>query len=135
MLKGMSKAELEMLVEKANRQREEKGALELGSPKLCKRCKKEKPAREFISLRRPNTAIQTCQDCQIPQNPATKNPVTPVSSAAKRQRKDSEKARKWKEMQFERSKIGAFKKAKQDGNRMCKSIAEGAMQVLDSKDR
>ena len=67
-------------MEKANRRREEKKALELGSSKKkalelgspktkalesggskqCKGCKKKKPTKEFLSLRRPNTVIQTC---------------------------------------------------------------------------
>jgi hypothetical protein len=135
-LDRMSKEELEKLMERANQRREEKMALESAGSKQCKGCKKEKPTEEFLSLRRPNTVIQTCQSCQRPLNDsATKDPDTPAFSAGKRERKDSERVRELKKLEFERSRKRASRKAQQEENYARKSGAGEAMQMLDSKYR
>ena len=121
-------------MEKANRQREEKKALESGGSKQCKGCKKKSPTKEFLSLRRPNTVIQTCQSCQRPlHHSATKDPNTPAFSAGKRVRKGTESVRELKKLEFKKSEKQALRKAKQDKNRTRKNNAGEAIQMLDSK--
>ena len=65
-LSQISKGELERIMEIINQRREEKPLTALSSLKRCKACKKEKPSREFVSLQRPETMINTCKDCQKP---------------------------------------------------------------------
>ena len=50
-LSRISKGELERIMEIINQRREEKPPTALSGLKRCKACKKEKPSREFISLR------------------------------------------------------------------------------------
>jgi len=65
-LSWILKGELERIMEIINQQQEEKTPTALSGLKRCKVCKKEKPSREFVSLQRPETMINTCKDCQKP---------------------------------------------------------------------
>lgn len=132
MLGRMSKEELERLIEKINQQREEK-ARGLSDLKQCKGCKKEKPTREFLSLRRHGAIIQTCQNCQRPLNAINKDPDVPEFLAGKRKRTESEKVRESNSLELERNRMLASKRAKQTENSERKGDAEVAMQTLNSK--
>ena len=111
-----------------------KKALESGGSKQCKGYKKKKPTKEFLSLRRPNTIIQTCQSCQRPLHYlATKDPNTPAFSAGKQIKKDTEPVRELKKLEFKKNKKQALKKAKQDKNCTRKNNVREAIQILDSK--
>jgi len=117
-LSRISKGELERIMEIINQRREEKPPTALSGLKRCKACKKEKPSREFVSLRRPETTINTCKDCQKP---------LALSTSPGRRERDSERDKESEELELERGRMRACKKVQQNENRVRKTGADLAM--------
>src|SRR5438876_1467506 len=102
-----------------NQQQEEKPPTALSGTKRCKVCKKEKPSREFVSLRRPETTINTCKDCQ--------KPLTLSTTPGRREKRDSERLKESEELELKRGRMRACKKAQQNENRVHKTGADLVM--------
>ena len=81
-------------------------------------CKKEKPLREFVSLRWPETTINTCKDCQKP---------LALSTSPGRRERDSERDKESEELELEKGRMRACKKVQQNENRVCKMGADLVM--------